>query len=47
MQTPSTVSFTGSEHVGRSVGKAVAERFGKVILELGGNNGNCFRNCSA
>ncbi|KAF8884234.1 NAD-aldehyde dehydrogenase [Gymnopilus junonius] len=32
------VSFTGSEHVGRSVGKAVAERFGKVILELGGNN---------
>lgn len=34
-----TVSFTGSERVGRSVGKAVASRFGKVILELGGNNG--------
>ncbi|KAF8179830.1 NAD-aldehyde dehydrogenase, partial [Pholiota molesta] len=32
------VSFTGSERVGRSVGKAVASRFGKVILELGGNN---------
>jgi len=32
------VSFTGSEYVGRSVGKTVASRFGKVILELGGNN---------
>ncbi|KAJ7130197.1 NAD-aldehyde dehydrogenase [Mycena epipterygia] len=32
------VSFTGSEHVGRIVGKAVQSRFGKVILELGGNN---------
>ncbi|KAF9476090.1 NAD-aldehyde dehydrogenase [Pholiota conissans] len=32
------VSFTGSEHVGRIVGKSVASRFGKVILELGGNN---------
>ncbi|PPQ92496.1 hypothetical protein CVT25_010329 [Psilocybe cyanescens] len=32
------VSFTGSEQVGRSVGKTVASRFGKVILELGGNN---------
>ncbi|KJA17793.1 hypothetical protein HYPSUDRAFT_45979 [Hypholoma sublateritium FD-334 SS-4] len=32
------VSFTGSEHVGRIVGKTVASRFGKVILELGGNN---------
>ncbi|KAL0946144.1 hypothetical protein HGRIS_012409 [Hohenbuehelia grisea] len=32
------VSFTGSEHVGRIVGKAVMSRFGKVILELGGNN---------
>ncbi|KAF8153233.1 NAD-aldehyde dehydrogenase [Crassisporium funariophilum] len=32
------VSFTGSEHVGRSVGKTVASRFGKSILELGGNN---------
>ncbi|RDB23697.1 Alpha-aminoadipic semialdehyde dehydrogenase [Hypsizygus marmoreus] len=32
------VSFTGSEHVGRIVGKTVMSRFGKSILELGGNN---------
>jgi aldehyde dehydrogenase family 7 protein A1 len=32
------VSFTGSERVGRRVGEAVASRFGKRILELGGNN---------
>lgn len=32
------VSFTGSTPVGREVGKAVAGRFGKSILELGGNN---------
>ncbi|EIW79561.1 NAD-aldehyde dehydrogenase [Coniophora puteana RWD-64-598 SS2] len=32
------VSFTGSEAVGREVGKAVQGRFGKTILELGGNN---------
>ncbi|KAG6335172.1 hypothetical protein ID866_3916 [Astraeus odoratus] len=32
------VSFTGSENVGRVVGKAVQSRFGKTILELGGNN---------
>nr|XP_031860229.1 uncharacterized protein CI109_004361 [Kwoniella shandongensis]KAA5527301.1 hypothetical protein CI109_004361 [Kwoniella shandongensis] len=32
------VSFTGSEKVGKEVGKAVQERFGKSILELGGNN---------
>ncbi|EEB93815.1 hypothetical protein MPER_07485, partial [Moniliophthora perniciosa FA553] len=32
------VSFTGSERVGRIVGQAVASRFGKIILELGGNN---------
>jgi aldehyde dehydrogenase (NAD+) len=32
------VSFTGSTWVGRDVGKRVAERFGKSILELGGNN---------
>ncbi|KAF8208281.1 NAD-aldehyde dehydrogenase [Mycena galopus ATCC 62051] len=32
------VSFTGSEHVGRIVGRTVQSRFGKVILELGGNN---------
>jgi acyl-CoA reductase-like NAD-dependent aldehyde dehydrogenase len=33
------VSFTGSERVGRIVGKNVQDRFGKVLLELGGNNG--------
>lgn len=33
------VSFTGSEAVGRVVGRAVQSRFGKTILELGGNNG--------
>jgi aldehyde dehydrogenase (NAD+) len=32
------VSATGSTRMGRIVGKAVAERFGKSILELGGNN---------
>ncbi|KAL4251006.1 aldehyde dehydrogenase family protein [Abortiporus biennis] len=32
------VSFTGSEAVGRQVGKVVQTRFGKVLLELGGNN---------
>ncbi|EMD37008.1 hypothetical protein CERSUDRAFT_114907 [Gelatoporia subvermispora B] len=32
------VSFTGSEHVGRIVGRTVQSRFGKVLLELGGNN---------
>lgn len=36
---PFLVSFTGSEAVGRVVGKAVQSRFGKTILELGGNNG--------
>lgn len=36
------VSFTGSEAVGRVVGKAVQSRFGKTILELGGNNGMNF-----
>lgn len=34
----SLISFTGSTKVGRIVGKNVAERFGKSILELGGNN---------
>ena len=33
------MSFTGSEQVGQKVGKNVASRFGKSILELGGNNG--------
>lgn len=32
------ISFTGSTRVGRIVGAKVAERFGKSILELGGNN---------
>ncbi|KAI0299436.1 NAD-aldehyde dehydrogenase [Multifurca ochricompacta] len=32
------ISFTGSENVGRVVGKNVQSRFGKVLLELGGNN---------
>ncbi len=34
----SLVSFTGSTRVGRIVGQNVAKRFGKSILELGGNN---------
>ncbi|MFM2207272.1 MAG: hypothetical protein RL213_1247, partial [Bacteroidota bacterium] len=32
------VSFTGSTRVGRRVAGAVAQRFGRTILELGGNN---------
>ncbi|KDQ56899.1 hypothetical protein JAAARDRAFT_36372 [Jaapia argillacea MUCL 33604] len=32
------VSFTGSEAIGRIVGKTVQSRFGKILLELGGNN---------
>jgi aldehyde dehydrogenase (NAD+) len=32
------VSFTGSTQVGRQVGVRVAERLGKCLLELGGNN---------
>nr|XP_002126064.1 alpha-aminoadipic semialdehyde dehydrogenase [Ciona intestinalis] len=32
------LSFTGSTAVGRKVGVAVQERFGRKILELGGNN---------
>ena len=32
------ISFTGSTRVGRDVGRRVAERFGRSILELGGNN---------
>jgi len=32
------VSATGSTHMGRAVGVKVAERFGRAILELGGNN---------
>jgi len=33
------VSFTGSTHIGRTVSESVARRFGRTILELGGNNG--------
>ncbi|WP_316750047.1 aldehyde dehydrogenase family protein [Pedobacter gandavensis] len=32
------VSFTGSTRIGRTVAGAVASRFGRSILELGGNN---------
>jgi aldehyde dehydrogenase (NAD+) len=33
------VSFTGSTKIGRHVSETVARRFGRTILELGGNNG--------
>jgi aldehyde dehydrogenase (NAD+) len=33
------ISFTGSTEVGRRISEAVARRFGRTILELGGNNG--------
>ena len=36
------ISFTGSTKVGRLVGTNVAQRFGKSILELGGNNAIIF-----
>jgi len=32
------ISFTGSTAIGQHVSKTVAERFGRSILELGGNN---------
>jgi aldehyde dehydrogenase (NAD+) len=32
------ISFTGSTAMGRHIGETVARRFGKTILELGGNN---------
>jgi L-aminoadipate-semialdehyde dehydrogenase len=32
------ISFTGSTSVGRRVAEAVSKRFGRTILELGGNN---------
>jgi aldehyde dehydrogenase (NAD+) len=32
------VSFTGSTRIGKRVSSMVAERFGRTILELGGNN---------
>ncbi len=34
----SLISFTGSTKMGRIVSEAVARRFGRTILELGGNN---------
>ncbi len=34
----SLISFTGSTSVGKRVAARVAERFGRTILELGGNN---------
>jgi aldehyde dehydrogenase (NAD+) len=34
----SLISFTGSTRIGRIVSSAVANRFGRSILELGGNN---------
>ena len=34
----SLISFTGSTNIGRHVNTVVAARFGKTILELGGNN---------
>jgi aldehyde dehydrogenase (NAD+) len=33
------ISATGSTAMGRSIGKACADRFGRALLELGGNNG--------
>src|SRR6201999_3617026 len=33
------VSATGSTRMGRAVGPRVAARFGRSLLELGGNNG--------
>lgn len=37
-QRVALVSFTGSTRIGRIVSAAVASRFGRSILELGGNN---------
>jgi aldehyde dehydrogenase (NAD+) len=34
----SLVSYTGSTRIGRHIAEIVAKRFGKTILELGGNN---------
>ncbi|SVE50501.1 uncharacterized protein METZ01_LOCUS503355, partial [marine metagenome] len=33
------ISATGSTRMGKRIGRVVGERLGKVILELGGNNG--------
>lgn len=40
------ISFTGSTSTGRHVAKIVAERFGRVILELGGNNAVIVDECA-
>jgi len=32
------VSYTGSTQIGRHIGEVVSKRFGRTILELGGNN---------
>ena len=40
------VSFTGSTEVGRKVSQIVAGRFGKKILELGGNNAMVVDECA-
>jgi aldehyde dehydrogenase family 7 member A1 len=40
------ISFTGSTHVGRQVSQTVAGRFGKSILELGGNNAMIVDKCA-
>ena len=40
------ISFTGSTEVGRVVNKKVANRFGKTILELGGNNAMIIDKCA-
>lgn len=32
------ISFTGSTKVGKIIQQKVGERFGKTLLELGGNN---------
>ncbi|TDH71026.1 uncharacterized protein CCR75_002397 [Bremia lactucae] len=37
-KTMELISFTGSTKVGRRVNEVVSSRFGKTILELGGNN---------
>src|SRR4029450_1777470 len=33
------MSATGSTRMGREVGRVLADRFGRSLLELGGNNG--------
>ena len=32
------ISFTGSTSIGRGISEIVHKRFGRTILELGGNN---------